>query len=48
MKSTFGKTFGFVFGIYAGCVAINLVDYLLPKDICFYKDRRDEKVKTED
>lgn len=46
MKSTFGKAFGLVFGIYTGCVAINLVDYLLPSDICFFKDRQKEKTRV--
>lgn len=39
MKSTFGKAFGFVFGLYTACVMINVIDYLLPHDICFFKER---------
>lgn len=45
MRETFGKAFGFVFGLYAAMIAIQLVDMLLPEK---YQVTTDKKTKSSD
>lgn len=47
MRETFGKAFGFVFGLYAAMIAIQLVDMLLPEKYQVTTDKK-SKAKSSD
>lgn len=47
MKNSFGVGFGWIFGIYAAMLAINVVDKGLPKEYRVFGQKQETKEKEE-